>query len=690
MADAKLFTRSKAQELRAELQVADKKDKGFAKKKTVLKKIVANMTMGNDMAPLFPDMIQCMAIQVLEIKKMVYLYLINYARSKSDEIAHAIPGFLSDCNDRNPLIRALAVRTMSSITSSTIISALIDPLRNALEDTDPYVRKTAAISVAKLYASETGRRVVDNEGFVAMLRDLLADANPTVVANAVAALTEISDRSNDITLRLNSNVSGKLVAALGECSEWGQVYILDSLLSFTPQSPNEAEQLAERISIRLQHANSAVVLTTIKVLLYLMNYMEDESFISSLERKMGPPLVTMLSMGPEVQYVALRNILLIIQRRPAILQHEVKVFFCKYNDPIYVKLAKLEIMYRLARPENVHEVLPELKEYSSEVDVDFVRKAVRSIGRLAIKIQPAADQCISVLLKLLQTKISYVVQEAIVVIKDIFRRYPNEYESIIGALCENLDALDEPEAKAAMIWIIGQYADRIENSDELLEDFLFTFNEEPTEVQLALLTAIVKLFIRRPTAGQDLVPRVLKMATEEVDNPDLRDRGFMYWRLLSSNPTATRDIVLSEKPPISTETDRMDKGTLDQLLLHTGTLSSIYHKSPQTFIRTAKARYLPDSPALNASSRRHLITANGVPARQYRKSTISTRPVSQVSSGVRPASAYAPRQDDDRMFSPPNDGSSDPYAQLGALGDYQVDQPKPRGVSRGGDEDLLT
>ncbi|KAJ9113732.1 hypothetical protein QFC20_001757 [Naganishia adeliensis] len=534
MADAKLFTRSKAQELRAELQVADKKDKGFAKKKTVLKKIVANMTMGNDtaeecgmlidlaVAPLFPDMIQCMAIQVLEIKKMVYLYLINYARSKSDEIAHAIPGFLSDCNDRNPLIRALAVRTMSSITSFTIISALIDPLRNALQDTDPYVRKTAAISVAKLYAGETGRRVVDNEGFVAMLRELLADANPTVVANAVAALIEISDRSSDITLRLNSTVSGKLVAALGECSEWGQVYILDSLLSFTPQSPNEAEQLGERISIRLQHANSAVVLTTIKVLLYLMNYMEDESFISSLERKMGPPLVTMLSLGPEVQYVALRNILLIIQRRPAILQHEVKVFFCKYNDPIYVKLAKLEIMYRLARPENVHEVLPELKEYASEVDVDFVRKAVRSIGRLAIKIQPAADQCISVLLKLLQTKISYVVQEAIV------------------------------------------YADRIENSDELLEDFLFTFNEEPTEVQLALLTAIVKLFIRRPTAGQDLVPRVLKMATEEVDNPDLRDRGFMYWRLLSSNPTATRDIVLADKPPISTETDRMDKGTLDQ------------------------------------------------------------------------------------------------------------------------------
>ena len=261
----------------------------------------------------------------------------------------------------------------------------------------------------------------------------------------------------------------------------------------------DAEQLAERISVRLQHANSAVVLTTIKVCLYLMNYMEDEVLIRALERKMGPPLgesnhrcilgvtthqasVTLLSSGSEVQYVGLRNILLIIQRRPAILQNEVKVFFCKYNDPIYVKLAKLEIMYRLTRDENVSEVLAELKEYASEVDVDFVRKAVRSIGRLAIKISSASDRCIQTLLNLMQTKISYVVQEAIVVIKDIFRRYPNQYESVIGTLCENLDALDEPEAKAAMIWIVGQYADRIENSDELLEDFSFTFKEEPAEV----------------------------------------------------------------------------------------------------------------------------------------------------------------------------------------------------------------
>lgn len=120
--------------------------------------------------------------------------------------------------------------------------------------------------------------------------------------------------------------------------------------------------------------------------------------------------------------------------------------------------------------------------YASEVDVDFVRKAVRSIGRLAIKVEAAADNCIQVLLELIETKVSYVVQEAVIVIKDIFRRYPGQYEGIIPTLCQNLDALDEPEAKAAMIWILGQFADRIDNADELLDDLLYTFLEESVEV----------------------------------------------------------------------------------------------------------------------------------------------------------------------------------------------------------------
>jgi AP-1 complex subunit beta-1 len=310
------------------------------------------------------------------------------------------------------------------------------------------------------------------------------------------------------------------------------VFILDSLANYDPKEEREAQSICERVTPRLAHANAAVVLSAVKVLMKYMEMMpSDVDFIQNLTKKLAPPLVTLLSTEPEVQYVALRNINLIVQKRPDILKREIKVFFVKYNDPIYVKLEKLDIMIRLASEQNIHQVLAELKEYATEVDVDFARKAVRAIGRCAIKVERSADRCVETLIDLIQIKVNYVVQEAIVVIKDIFRKYPNKYESLISTLCENLDTLDEPEARASMIWIVGEYAERIDNADELLESFLEGFHDENPQVQLQLLTSIVKLFLKRPTETQELVQQVLSLATQESDNLDLRDRGFIYWRL---------------------------------------------------------------------------------------------------------------------------------------------------------------
>jgi len=87
-----------------------------------------------------------------------------------------------------------------------------------------------------------------------------------------------------------------------------------------------------------------------------------EDLIKSLIRKMAPPLVTLISSPPEVQWVALRNINLLLQKRPEILANEMRVFFCKYNDPPYVKVEKLDIMVRLANDKNVDTLLGELKE----------------------------------------------------------------------------------------------------------------------------------------------------------------------------------------------------------------------------------------------------------------------------------------------------------------------------------------
>jgi AP-1 complex subunit beta-1 len=448
------------------------------------------------------------------------------------------------------------------------------------------VLKTAAICVAKLY--DINAQLVEEQGFLDQLRDLVTDSNPMVVANAVAALSEIDEVASQPVFTITKQNLQKLLAALEECTEWGQVFILNALAKYQPKDSKEAETIANRVTPRLQHANSAVVLAAVKVLMQVMELIRDEAAILQLCQKMSPPLVTLLSKEPEIQYVALRNINLIIQKQPLILQNEMKVFFCKYNDPIYVKMEKLEIMIMLVNEKSIDQVLLEFKEYAQEVDVEFVRKSVRAIGRCAIKLDKAPEKCVHVLLDLIKTKVNYVVQEAVIVIKDIFRRYPNRYESVISALCENLDSLDEPEAKASMIWIVGEYAERIDNADELLQSFLESFKDESPQVQLQLLTAVVKLFLKRPKVAQNMVQDTLNMATQESDNPDLRDRGYLYWRLLSTDPEAAKQVVLAQKPLISEHTERIDPTVLRELISNISTLASVYHKPPETFVPKLK------------------------------------------------------------------------------------------------------
>ena len=370
------------------------------KKKEAVKKVIAAMTVGKDVSMLFTDVLNCIQTGNIELKKLVYLYLINYAKSQPDLAILAVNTFVKaraagrrqpspartcaalltapspppqpprprqvltpggaapvsspqDTQDPNPLIRALAVRTMGCIRVDKIVEYLCEPLRKCLKDEDPYVRKTAAVCVAKLY--DINGELVEDQGFLDMVYDLLGDSNPMVVSNAVAALAEISETSETAqrVFQINTSTLQKMLAALNECTEWGQVFILDSLALYNPAAASEAESIIERVTPRLQHANSAVVLSAIKVMIKYMDLITSQETLKALYKKMAPPLVTLLSSEPEIQYVALRNINLIVQKRPTILAHEIKVFFCKYNDPIYVKMEKLEIMIKLASERNV-------------------------------------------------------------------------------------------------------------------------------------------------------------------------------------------------------------------------------------------------------------------------------------------------------------------------------------------------
>ncbi|CAK5273004.1 unnamed protein product [Mycena citricolor] len=577
------------------------------KRKDAIKRVIASMTVGKDVSGLFPDVLKNMQTDDLEQKKLVYLfvrsllvvphphrkasrYLMNYAKTQPELVILAVNTFVKDSEDPNPLVRALAIRTMGVLRAQKIIDYLCDPLQRCLRDENPYVRKTAALCVAKLY--DLKPELVLENGFLDQLHDMISDSNPTVVANTVSALTDIHEAAslnpsgpNDPGIwTLSSQVLNRLLIALPECSEWGRITLLNALARYGPQDEKESEHICERVLPQFQHVNGSVVLAAVKVVMIHIRGVSREDLVKQFLRKMAPPLVTLLSSPPEVQWVALRNINLLLQKRPEILANEMRVFFCKYNDPLYVKVEKLDIMVRLASDNNLDALLSELKEYASEVDVDFVRKSIKAIGQTAVKIDAAAERCVSVLLELIGTRVSYVVQEAVVVMKDIFRKYPSTYEGVIPTLCANLEELDEPEAKASLIWIIGEYGNKIDNAADLLAIFVDSFMEETNVVQLQTLTAVVKLFLKKPESSQGIVQKILDTATKESDSPDVRDRAYIYWRLLSTDTAAAKAVVLSQRPPISIPQTTVAPALLEQLLGEISSLASVYHKPEETFV----------------------------------------------------------------------------------------------------------
>ena len=215
-------------------------------------------------------------------------YKRNYAKSHPDLCILAVNTFVQDAEDPNPLIRALAIRTMGCIRVEKMIDYMEEPLRKTLRDESPYVRKTAAICVAKLF--DLNPSLCLENGFLETLQEMIGDPNPMVVANAVTALAEIGDAAPETrALQITPTTLKKMLMALNECTEWGRVTILTSLADYRASDVKEAEHICERVSPQFQHVNPSVVLAAVKAVFLHMRYVSLELSRSYL-KKMAPPL----------------------------------------------------------------------------------------------------------------------------------------------------------------------------------------------------------------------------------------------------------------------------------------------------------------------------------------------------------------------------------------------------------------
>jgi AP-1 complex subunit beta-1 len=179
------------------------------------------------------------------------------------------------------------------------------------------------------------------------------------------------------------------------------------------------------------------------------------------------------------------------------------------------------------------------------------------------------------------------------------------------------------------------------------------------QVQLQILTAVVKLFLKtaqNPTKrdeSQQLLQTVLKNATSENDNPDIRDRAYIYWRLLSINPdnAIARDVILADKPPITSTIQNLPQGLLEQLLAELSTLASVYHKPPSAFMEARRGKGLGILMKRAIEEQRENAAENAISATTAQKSNIENL-LDIDFDGAAPASAAPAGGLGDLMGSP--------------------------------------
>ena len=548
-----------------------------------MKQIIASLSLGQDVSELFPNVINCIRTKSIPLKKLIYLYIIHYAKEKPDLVILGVASFASDAKSgESPMIRGLAIRAMSYIQVETIAPYLAEILAQGLKDEDAYVRKNAAISVSKLYMIKED--IVTENGLIDSLNELLDDSNGTVVANALISLDEIGSLCGRSVIKMKGKTLGKILNALSETSEWSQVVILDSIVKLRPKQGKQIEAIIQGVLPRLSHNNPGVVMGAVKIITKFIDLVSEDNRKTYMN-KVTKSIMTLMNSEYEIQYVILRGIYALIQKQPDLFKDNYKFFFVQYNEPIYLKIEKIQLLYRLCNNNNFENVIKELKIYATtELNNDIIKQCVKYIGYIGLKYEKSVDLCVSIFSEFFDSSSEVLLNEVSIVSRDIIRKYKSSSIQLLEKINSDLiiNVLTDNEAKSSLIFLLGEYCNLIPESNEYIAELIETYNSNSTstDIKLQILSTAVKNFINKPDEknSENIVKLCLKKGAEESENPDVRDRAYFFWRLLENEPDLAKEMFNEIKPNFIMQEDTLiPDNIVDDMISNMTNLSSVYH-----------------------------------------------------------------------------------------------------------------
>ncbi|KAM6059060.1 LOW QUALITY PROTEIN: AP-3 complex subunit beta-2 [Theristicus caerulescens] len=571
-----------------------------------MKRIVAMIARGKNASDLFPAVVKNVACKNIEVKKLVYVYLVRYAEEQQDLALLSISTFQRGLKDPNQLIRASALRVLS-IRVPIIVPIMMLAIKEAASDMSPYVRKTAAHAIPKLYSLDSDQK----DQLIEVIEKLLADKTTLVAGSVVMAFEEVCPERIDL---IHKNYR-KLCNLLIDVEEWGQVVIINMLTRYARTqflSPNqnqeslleesaekafygseeedakdakaEAASLAKRkpyvmdpdhrLLLRntkplLQSRNAAVVMAVAQLYFHLAPKAEVGVIAKALVR--------LLRSHSEVQYVVLQNVATMSIKRRGMFEPYLKSFYIRSTDPTQIKILKLEVLTNLANETNISTILREFQTYIRSMDKDFVAATIQAIGRCATNIGKVRDTCLNGLVQLLSNRDELVVAESVVVIKKLLQMQPAQHSEIIKHMAKLTDNIQVPMARASILWLIGEYCEHVPKiAPDVLRKMAKSFTNEEDIVKLQVINLAAKLYLTNSKQSKLLTQYVLNLAKYD-QNYDIRDRARFIRQLIVPTEKSgalnkyAKKLFLAQKPAPILESSFKDRdhfqlGSLSHLL----------------------------------------------------------------------------------------------------------------------------
>lgn len=572
LSDAQYFESSmvRVEDIRRQLDSRSVKEKLDA-----MKRVVALISLGKDASTFFPDVVKNVVAPSLDVKKLVYLYLVHYAEEKQDLALLAINSFQKDLSDHNQHIRALSLRVLSAIRVKVILQVVILAINKSAKDSSSYVRKAAAHAIGKVCALDSASK----ELLLQPLQDLVSDRSTQVLGSAIAAFEEVCPYNFTIIHPHYRRICNSLV----EVDPWGQIPIINMLLRYArihfadPYSSGVAEGthrqrnsdltlLLESVAPLFCSMNNSVVASSVAVFYHLGT--KDEFCTNAIK-----PLMRLVAVQDDGgQAVALNIAAAVAVRYPSALLPYVSEFYISAAHTSPIRVLRMTVLTRIcaaagesggigSMPHARRALLAELKEYLFRRDKELAASSARAIGSLATAHPGSTPAIVKVLSSVVRSANNpSVVTESIGVLRRLLQRHPSAQTKALPQLIALLlasgesekDSIQEPAARASVIWLIGEFYEKVQIvATEALRLLARGFVREAAEVKLQILNLAAKVVAWNesgkegdleqdlPYAVPDnvrlkLLEYVISCAKYDRDY-DVRDKARMFQLLFVSN-----------------------------------------------------------------------------------------------------------------------------------------------------------